>query len=141
MKSIQSARSGIAIIPVIAFYAVAMTLLAIWAKGLLREHRQVGRWHERTQTSRCAEAGLQRAIARLAKPEADYTGESWRIEARDSGSPHETLVEIRVEPLAEASQFHIVAVADYPAGADRRVRLTRSLDFDLTTLRPLSAGE
>jgi type II secretory pathway component PulK len=151
MTSKVGNRRGVAIIPVIAFYAVAMTLIAVWTKGAIREKKQVIRWHEHAQTDYLASAGVQRAIARLRQEGNAYTGEEWHISKRDIGT-HDAVVEIRVissasneennnTPTAPDELVRIVAIADYPAGTERKVRVTKEMVVDLTNTRPRDSGE
>jgi type II secretory pathway component PulK len=152
MTSKTRNRRGVAIIPVIALYAVAMTLIAIWTKSAIREKQQVIRWHEHAQTESLARAGVQRACARLRQEGRAYTGEQWQVPGQDIGTPADAVVEIRVAPwdtndvendsLAESDQLvRIVAIADYPAGTERKVRVTKEMIFHLTNTRSRDSGE
>jgi len=152
MNSILGNRSGVAIIPVIAFYAVALTLIAVWVKGAIHEQRQVIRWHERSQTDYLARAGVQRAVARLVQEGNAYKGEQWHVPKQDIETLHDAVVEIRVtpsaannmntnEPTAPSEFVSIVAIADYPAGTERKVRVTKEMVLDLTNTRPRDSGE
>jgi type II secretory pathway component PulK len=152
MNSRAGNRRGVAIIPVIALFAVAMTLIAVWVKSAISEKRQIVRWHEHLQTEHLARAGVQRAIARLSREGDVYPGETWRVSKDDMETLQDAVVEIRVEPSSAndsnralptaSSEFvHVVAIADYPAGMERRVRVTEKMELDLTNLNPSTSGE
>jgi hypothetical protein len=129
-----------------------MTLIAVWVKSAISEKRQIVRWHEHLQTEHLARAGVQRAIARLSREGDTYTGETWRISREDTNTLQDAVVEIRVEPLptndpnstsptAPGELVRVVAIADYPAGMERRIRVTRETELDLTDLDPTTSGE
>lgn len=150
MQRCTTSRNGMTIIPVIAFYAVAMTLIAVWAKSALRDRRQVTRWHEHTQTALLAEAGLRRAAARVARDDG-YTGEHWRVAAEELGLLHEAAVEIRITELtsedakkhdasSSSDELHVVAIANYPAGADHRIQVTKEITLANNLSRPSDSG-
>jgi hypothetical protein len=139
-------RRGVSIIPTIAFYAVAMTLMAIWVKGAVREQRQVTRWHERSQTAFLAEAGLHRAVARLNQEGISYTGEQWHVSKSDIESSYDAIVDIQVTPVTsnddEGTELvRVITIADYPAGTERRIRVTKETVLDLNTTRQPGLGE
>ncbi len=78
-----------------------------------------------------AEAGIQRALARLAADPA-YTGETWDISARELDSADAALVTITIGPApGEPKRRHIRAQADYPRDPPRRARYTKSLNSSL----------
>jgi type II secretory pathway component PulK len=149
MNSRIENRRGVAIIPVIALFAVAMTLIAVWVTSAISEKRQIVRWHEHLQTEHLARAGAQRAIARLSREGDTYTGETWRVSKDDMETLQDAVVEIRVDPsttndsnrTASSRFVHVVAIADYPAGMERRVRVTEKMELDLTNLNPSTSGE
>lgn len=108
-------RQGIVLFTVLAVLAIAMIVIASMLGGLVREHRQSRLRHEQRQCRRLAEAGVDRAKELLAS-NADYTGESWKIAADDSGYDHDADVSIVV------MNDRITATASYPAGETPRVR-------------------
>jgi hypothetical protein len=74
-----------------------------------------------------AEAGLQRAIARLGA-DPSYTGETWEIDARALDSADPATIVITVERPADDSRRRTVrARADYPRDPPRRARRTRQI--------------
>lgn len=134
----------------IAFYAVAMTLIAVWVQSALRDRRQVDLWHEHTQTTLLAEAGLRRAVARVNRSGNAYSGEQWQITSQELGLPHDAQVEIRItdiyqdeENTAESAspRKRIVVVADYPVGRDRRNRVTKEIEIDTNSKQTNNTGD
>ncbi len=129
----RSQRQGVAIILVIAFYAVAITLFGVWIRAALLQQQQARLGHEKMQAIWLADAGIRRAAARLAT-DADYAGERWQIEAEQLGGNHAAAVEIRIEaiePPSEPPRVRIVAIAELPAGTSRHVLHTKSTEINL----------
>jgi Tfp pilus assembly protein PilX len=100
--------------------------------------RDEARAHERSlQAEWLAEAGIQRALARLDADPA-YSGETWEIAAPDLDSADGALVTITVGPAPGDPKRRVVrARADYPRDPPRRARCTRSLELGPRTgIRP-----
>ncbi len=116
---------------------VCLIVLTMIAGALLRveaarreEVRSQGR---RLQAEWLAEAGIQRALARLAADPA-YTGETWNVAARDLGAADAATVAIAVERPPDDPKVRTIRVrADYPRDPPRRARCTRQ------TTAPLGA--
>ncbi len=100
--------------------AIAGTLIRA-ATAQRDEARAVER---RLQAEWLAEAGLQRAIARLAT-DPKYQGETWNLEPRDLDAPDGASVTITVE--SDPTNRTIRARADYPRDPPRRARCTREM--------------
>ena len=139
---IRSQRQGTTIIVVIAFYAVAVTLFAVWIRTTLSHQRQARFWHEKVQATWLADAGMRRAAARLTI-DPDYSGEHWQIEADQLGSNQAAAVEIRIEKIESpsetiklvdgtANRVRIVTIAELPVGNNRHVRRTKSTEISLS---------
>jgi hypothetical protein len=108
---------------------VCLIVLAMIAGAILRSgaaQREEVRAQERgLQADWLAEAGLQRAIARLAADPA-YAGETWDIDARALDSADPATVVIAVDrPADRPGRRTIRARADYPRDPPRRARRTR----------------
>jgi Tfp pilus assembly protein PilX len=138
----RNARRGVTIIIVLAFFAIAITMLGVWVRAALTQRRQMQRWHQRAQATWLADAGVRRAAARLAGEGTAYQGERWYIGAGSLGGEEDAEVAIRIEhgtdsgftedPTGESSRrVRIVATADYPAGPRRRVRFTKTTEIIL----------
>lgn len=106
---------------------VCLLIATLIAGALLRTgaaHREEVRAQERRlQAEWLAEAGLHRAMARLAT-DPSYKGETWDIDARDLDAADGASVTIAIEGRT------IRARADYPRDPPRRVRCTRQITTD-----------
>lgn len=137
-------RRGGSIIVVIAFYAIAITMMGVWIRSALVHHRQVSRWHERTQAVWLAEAGVRRAAARLARDDG-YQGERWDIPAAEIGGQGAAEVIILVEPLESGDKLaenlgrpsqrrlRISATATYPLGSRSKNQFTKTIEIESPT--------
>lgn len=137
-------RRGVTIIPVIAFYAVALALVGNWVSAALSHQKLVRRWHEKSQVVLLAEAGLRRAAAQLAT-NPEYEGERWLITADELAAASSADIEIQISPATEqeassatTEQVRIVAIACYPAGDSKRVQATKTLTFQTANASSLS---
>lgn len=110
---------------------VCLLILTLIAGAILRvgaAHREDQRAGERRlQAEWLAEAGLRRAVARLAA-DPGYAGETWEIPARELDSADDATVTIAVEkPAGDPKRRTIRARADYPRDPPRRARSTRQM--------------
>jgi Tfp pilus assembly protein PilX len=126
-RRIDRPRRGMLAIAVL----ICLIVLAMIAGAILRAgtaQREEVRDQERgLQADWLAEAGLQRALARLAADPA-YHGETWEIDARALDSAEPATVVIAVErPTDDPRRRTIRARADYPRDAPRRARRTRQI--------------
>ncbi len=145
-RSRPSGRRGVTILIVIAFFAIAITLLGVWIRTALAERRQMQRWHQRVQATWLADSGLRRAAARLAREGTAYQGERWHIGPESLGDGKDAEVAIRVEYVPysgsdsesaggqakeSSRRVRLIATADYPAGSRRQVRFTKTTEVTL----------
>jgi hypothetical protein len=130
---IAASRRGIALIAVVALFAISLTLFGVWAKAAVEQHARFHSHQYRVQTVRLAEAGVRRAVARrLADPQ--YETEVWRIPAELLATSHAAEVQIRVAQGSAAGTLLYEATAEYPDGVARRARITRRIEtFNPTT--------
>jgi hypothetical protein len=90
-----------------------------------RNAQQTQHWGVQAQW--LAEAGLERAAARLAG-QPGYSGETWTIPAGQLGGNVGAVVRIRVESVARPPARRRVAVeADYPDDPLHRSRCTKEI--------------
>ncbi len=131
MKQSREKRRGVILILILACLAIASVLLITGIKLALSSHR-VARtfgWGEQAQC--LAESGLERAAAQLAA-DADYSGETWNISARDLGGDDAGRVKIEVKPIPEHGNRRLVKVeADFPDDPLDRVEYSRELTLEL----------
>jgi hypothetical protein len=119
---------------VLGTMAVATILLATWARTAIRAHRQQRVFERQQQARWLVEAGIERAVARLAGAD-DYTGETWNLTAQELAGPHGAAVAIQVEPVGGAPRRRIVRVqVDYPDDPVRRIRRSKKITVDQTRL-------
>jgi len=134
---VKTSRKGGAIIVVIAFYAIAITMMGVWIRSALTHQRQISRWQQRTQTVWLAESGVRRAAARIAE-DAHYEGETWHISASELGGRNAAEVVIVVEqvkneegPEVKVDQsktlVRITATATYPFDSQQKNRITKTI--------------
>jgi hypothetical protein len=119
------------IIPVLVCFVLIMLICAALLQLVFAE-RGVSRQEERRlQAEWLAEAGLERAAARLSRTR-DYTGETWDIAAEELGGRDPGHVIITVEtPKGKPGQRNVTVKADYPLAAERRARLQRNMALEL----------
>jgi type II secretory pathway pseudopilin PulG len=129
--AIPPRRRGLTVVAVlVCLIIITMISGAVVRVGLARRD-EVRAQQRNLQAEWLAEAGIQRALARLAADPA-YTGETWEIAARDLDSADAALVTITVGPApGDPKQRHIRAQADYPRDPPRRARYTRSVNLSL----------
>ncbi len=105
---------------------VALALIAALGGTLIRwaamEHKLLRSQEEAGQARWLAEAGIERAAARLAR-DADYTGEVWEIAVADLPSGEAARVHVTARPVEdEDGRYSIEVDVEYPleGGADAR---------------------
>ncbi|MEZ6064910.1 MAG: hypothetical protein R3B90_04210 [Planctomycetaceae bacterium] len=105
-------------------------------KLALAQSRQTRMQHRHLQAEWLAQAGLDRAAARLAG-NASYTGETWNIPAEQLGEAGE--VRIMIDQPGEADEPRRVrVVAVYPVNVDLRAQVSRER---IVTSAPVATTE
>lgn len=116
---------GVVLVTVITVSAICLTLFGLWAQDAMRQHRRWQLLQLRPQAVRLAEAGVRRAIARLAA-DPTYKQETWRLTAGELRLNRAAEVHISVRPNGNKTDLVVIeATAEYPAGAVRRAQVTR----------------
>ena len=129
-------RPGAVLLILLVCLMVATMIAGSLLSSAVSQRGEVLRNQRELQAIWLAEAGLERAAARLTA-DPTYTGEDWPVSAEDVGGSHAGAVQIRIEPVADQPLMRaVVARADYPAGADARARKTLQARITLT-----AAGE
>ena len=140
IKHATRRRSGITIVVVIVFYAIATTFFGNWLRTSLHQHKQARLVHEKRQTVWLADSGIRRAVAMITQQD-DYSGEIWLVDATDLGGNYSATVEIRVARSDKdakpddndvAKQYQITAIAELPAGSQRHARFTKSTNINIS---------
>ncbi len=134
MKSsmIRRPRRGLASVAIL----IALIVIGLIGFGLLKvglaRRGEVGAEERRLQAGWLAEAGLDRAVARLAAAD-DFRGEVWEIPAEEFGGRGAASVTIRVEPVAGRDGVRKVRVeAEYPSGSSLRARKSREIIMEIS---------
>jgi Tfp pilus assembly protein PilX len=132
-----SPRGGAVLIVALICLLLVTVLAASLTRTVLLQREQVLRDEWRLQAAWLAEAGIDRAAARLSDA-ADYEGEEWRPELRDAGSPlgRVRITVAREEADGGISLARINVTADVPADTTDRARVQRT-----TTVRTPTGNE
>jgi hypothetical protein len=114
------------VIALTAFLAAAAILLpALLSVASHQRHIRDDRL--RSQAELLAQAGIDRAIAKL-KETANYSGETWHVDPVDLDGFAPADVEIRVESVADArNKLRVQVHADYPTDSLPRARQSREI--------------
>ncbi len=126
--------------------ALVCMALVIAMGGLMTRMMVVNSQYDRAQLRRMqcqwlVDSGIERAAARLAA-DAEFTGETWRIEPEQLDGRNGAVVRIAVTPEAEPSAWRAVSVqADYPADPPARVRYSRTVRLPYKTPESLNEEE
>ena len=123
-------RRGVIVIVVIVCLMVAAAIIVLVARqaGMQRRTQRTSHWG--VQAEWLAEAGIERAAARLAA-NAAYVGETWHIAAADLGGDDAAEVRIKTEAIANHPGQRMIRVeADYPIAPELRCRRVKQMLVD-----------
>lgn len=104
----------------VAALSTSLAKLAIGgSRRMIQERRRV-------QADWLAQSGWSLALSQLGNNPA-YTGETWEIPATELGGadPGRVTIEVTAPADAAAGKHKLHVVAEFPAGSDRKVRVTR----------------
>lgn len=122
----RAPRRGAATLLLILCLAVLGMVCGATYRAIALDERLARHERQRAQAWWLAEAGLERAMARLAS-EPGFRGETWSIDAAELGESDGAIVNIQVRgDAADVRQREVVVTAQYPAGAGA-VRQTRTV--------------
>jgi type II secretory pathway component PulK len=126
----QRQRRGAILILVLACLAIAAAMSVVIMGQILAERRAVQLNHRRLQAAWLAEAGVERAAARLAA-DPKYTGENWKIAAKELASDESASVRIQIGTIAGQPERRSVRVqSDYSDAPERRCRQLKQIIVD-----------
>jgi hypothetical protein len=113
---------------------VCLMVAGIMLVGVARQagiaRRTVDRSLWSAQARWLTEAGVERAVARLAADPA-YAGETWRVSAQELGGRDDAEVRIRTKELAgRPGRLAVGVEADYPRDALARCRRVKQIEVD-----------
>jgi hypothetical protein len=138
-------RRGITVVTVLVILVIVGFAGSALLKVGLAERELARAAERRLQAEWLLESGVARGLARL-DADHDYAGETWSLRAEDLWLPEAgssrggtgttaepaAVVTIVVERMpGEASRRQIRVQADYPRGAERRVRQSKQFLIDL----------
>src|SRR5687768_2951716 len=103
MMRINGNRRGAVLVAVLVVMMVASLLFGAMLRTNRDEHRLLRIYQQRLQAQELAQAGLERAAARLAGDDA-YAGEIWQIPAAELTGADPAAVAIEVQNVEERSQ-------------------------------------
>ena len=131
MKQKSSQRRG----AVLLMALICLTLLVMFGASLLKlalmERKALESRQRTSQARRLAEAGFERAAARLAHDPA-YRGETWSLAGDEAVSGRPAAVTIQVDVVEDHPDRRWIAVqADYPSDAATRARQSKQGEFNL----------
>lgn len=136
----QRRQRGAILIVVLVCLAVAAAISVTVVRQIAAERQAVQMNYRSVQALWLAEAGLERAAARLAA-DPKYNGETWAIPAMElvadegkrgqSPSAGTAVVKIQVETIADQPERRSVRVeADYSDAPERRCRQIKQIVVD-----------
>jgi Tfp pilus assembly protein PilX len=127
---VRRRRGGAILIVILVCLAVAAAISIVVAKQTAIE-RQAARMNQRgLQAWWLAEAGVERAVARLAA-DGKYAGETWTIAAKELAANEHAVVKIRVEALVGRAERRLVRVeADYADASENHGRQAKQIVVD-----------
>jgi Tfp pilus assembly protein PilX len=98
------------VLPIVLIGLLVITMFgAAIARSLVSQSKHARRLEYQQQAAWLAESGVQHASNRLAN-EADYEGETWRIDSDDSGLDAVAVVLIHVEQIDESDGGRLVTI-------------------------------
>jgi hypothetical protein len=128
-------RRGVVLVVVLVCLMVAAALFVLVVKQAASEHQVIDADYRGLQAAWLAEAGVERAAARLVA-QADYAGETWTIPAAELAADEGAVVRIEVKTIAGRPEQRSVRVeADYPDTPNHRRRQVKQIVVDREAIR------
>ena len=121
-------RRGAVIIAALVCLLVVVALLGALLQGTLRARRQLPVQRDLRQCELLADAGIERAVHRLAQ-ENDYRGETWSLPADGEFGLAEGQVTIAASRASPDQPWQLDVTAEYPLGTDHSIRRSRFFSF------------
>jgi type II secretory pathway component PulK len=131
MKRKSGQRRG----AVLLMALVCLTLLVLFGASLVKlalmERKALESQQQTSQARRLAEAGFERAAAKLAS-DPEYRGETWSLAGDEAVAGRPAAVTIHVGGVDDRPGRRRIAVqADYPSDAATRARQSKQGEFNL----------
>jgi Tfp pilus assembly protein PilX len=129
VRTSRGRRGAVLVVVAVCLALAGVLLLAVTRQAALTR-RSTQSSQRRLQAQWLAEAGVERAVARLAADRA-YTGETWSIATHALDGQHDAEVRIKTQPVAgRAGRSAVHVEADYPRIAELRCRWTKQIEVD-----------
>jgi Tfp pilus assembly protein PilX len=133
-------RRGVILVVVIVCLMVTAAIVICLVRQLNMSRQMQQASHDSVQAGWLAEAGVERAAARLAA-NAAYAGETWQIAATELGGNDAAEVRIKADRLAGRSdQWKIRVEADYPIVPAFRCRRMKEIVIAREKMAPPKAA-
>lgn len=131
-------RRGLAAIIALTCLSLAVVVGALLLQAGLTEQRFINRLEPLLQAEWLADAGVDRAAARLTRSPS-YSGETWPIAASDLGGTQGAIVHIEVKPAPSDPETRIIHVtADLHPGDAHAVTATKEIRLLQHAKEPLA---
>jgi len=124
-------RRGAVLVVVLVCFVLAAAIFLFLGRLALRERWTSESQYEGLQAQWLAEAGIERAAARLAG-DPGYAGETWTLSAKEIADRDGGVVRIHVTDANKNAKARLVRVeADYPADPVHHCRWTKEITVDV----------
>lgn len=124
-----SARRGALMVVALAILAVvtALALTAVRSLAVAARAQRQQAWH--AQAVWLAEAGVERAAARL-HSEPNYRGELWPVSAAELSGADAGEVQIEVQPAEMEGRWRLNVSATFPIDPQHKATVTKTVFID-----------
>jgi len=134
-------RRGVILIVVLVGLLVVGAMMVSVTRRAMLGHQSLQAAQRRLQAQWLLEAGIERAMARLAADLA-YGGETWSLGPAAFEGQHDAEVRIKAQPVAgRPGRLSLHIEADYPRAAPWRCRAAKQLEIDRQALAPSTAAK
>ncbi|HQU46181.1 MAG: hypothetical protein B7Z73_17850 [Planctomycetia bacterium 21-64-5] len=120
-------RRGVVVMMALVCLVLATAMGGTLLRWAAMEHKLLRSRERESQAHWLAEAGIGRAVARLAE-ERDYRGETWEIAAADLSAGEAAKVSLRVAAIDEGRRSIEVDV-EYPSESVEAVRVHKGIVY------------
>ena len=130
-RDFQQCRQRGAILVVVLVCLAMATGISVLVIGQIAAERQAVQMNlRRLQALWLAEAGIERAAARVLT-DPNYAGETWTIPAKELAADDSAVVRIQIEPISGQPQRQSIHVeADYSVAPECRCRQVKQIVID-----------
>jgi len=118
-------RRGAVLVAALVCLLIVMAMLSSMLQGALRARRQLHVERDLRQTELLLQAGVERAVFRLAG-ESGYRGETWTLPADAIVGSEAGRVSVEITRSAAEEPWQVRVVAEYPVGRETSIRRSRT---------------